>query len=136
MNRLCPQEEKIAEYLSGISCEEEKIALEKHFTKCSRCRKLMVETFDLTKEAAIMIAFNKMIKIFKKNIFLFLSATSLVLSFYCNKYFLQFLTASILCGFKYIIDSKTTKTLIMINEAYKKNSSKNFSENLPTFKKQ
>ncbi|MFA5255328.1 MAG: hypothetical protein WC419_01350, partial [Candidatus Omnitrophota bacterium] len=49
------------------------------------------------------------------------------LSFVFQRFFLQFLTATLLLGVKWITDAKSTKMLIMIYEAWKKGGEKEAS---------
>ena len=41
-------------------------------------------------------------------------------SFIIPRYFLQFIAAFVILGAKWVVDTKTTKTLIMIQEAWKR----------------
>ncbi len=119
INRICPTDENLSEYVSGVITPENRTYIEKHLSICSKCRKTVVKAFNIIKEPK-MIHFLK--HIHKKIIadkWLISSAMFLILSFVFKEYFFQFLIASLLTGIKWIIDSKTTKLLIMINEARK-----------------
>ena len=122
MNRLCPSEETLSEYISGILPEEEKPPVEKHLASCNICRKLLLETYDITNKPDLNELKVQVIGWIIKNKWLTGAAGALILSFFFPKYFLQFLSAAVVLGAKWIIDAKTTRTLIMINEAYKENS--------------
>lgn len=119
MNRICPSEEILSEYLSGLLSQEDSMDLEKHLVLCNECRSLIAEAYKIVKKPGLGSIFVNMLFWFKKNYIFTASLFSLILSFIFPKYFLQFLTASILLGAKWIIDSKTTKTLITIHEAWK-----------------
>ncbi|MFQ5952103.1 MAG: zf-HC2 domain-containing protein [Candidatus Omnitrophota bacterium] len=116
-NRLCPTEEILSEYLSGTLPQEERRAAEKHLAGCTKCRKLVVEAHEITSG----LDFSQIKRsLMKKNNYWFLGAViAFILSFIFTKYFLQFLVACLLMGGKWIIDSKTTKMLVMIYEAWK-----------------
>jgi hypothetical protein len=63
----------------------------------------------------------------KINVYLILAIVSFILSFVFWDFFLQFLTATILLGIKWIADAKSTKMLVMIYEAWKKGGEKESS---------
>lgn len=69
----------------------------------------------------------------KINIYLVLAVMSFILSFVFPQYFLQFLTATLLLGIKWVADSKSTKMLVMIYEAWKKGGEKEASRILKSF---
>ena len=119
MNRMCPSEEMLSEYLSGVLLEKDKAKIEEHLAQCTECRKVLAQAHDILKKPDIREIRNNIFRWFKGNKWLIGSALSLVLSFLFSRYFLQFLAASLLMGGKWIIDSKTTKMLIMIHEAWK-----------------
>ncbi len=119
-NRICPTEETLSAYLSGSLTKNEVSAIETHLTACKTCRELVFDTYDLISKPVPGIILSTMLSFIKKNVWGLLSLVSFTLSFTCGKYFFQFLAASILLGLKWITDSKTTKTLIMIHEAWKR----------------
>lgn len=123
MNRICPPEEILSEYLSGHLPPEERDELEKHLVSCDSCRNLLIDAHDILKKPDIREIFINTLLWLKKNYWLLGSLLTLITSFLFPEYFLQFLTACILMGAKWIIDSKNTKTLIMINEAWKRERS-------------
>ncbi|MFH1836655.1 MAG: zf-HC2 domain-containing protein [Candidatus Omnitrophota bacterium] len=128
MNRLCPQEEVLSAYLSDALSPSQKIQVEKHLIKCRDCRVLLLDTHKIINTVDIHHLFRQILSFLKTNMFFFISFISLSLSFLFSKYFLQFLTASILFGSKWIVDIKTTKTLIMVQEALKPGEKKNPTE--------
>lgn len=119
MNRICPTEELLSEYLSGSISPEGKKSVEMHLSGCAECRTLIAEAYDIVKKTDISEIWNNIISWIRKNIWLIGASVALVLSFLIPRYFLQFLAACLLMGAKWIIDSKTTKMLIMIHEAWK-----------------
>ena len=127
-NRLCPSEENLSEYLSGTLSDTDRIFLEQHLANCQACRTLIAEAHSIARKSAG----NKIQKLFHalKPGALWLTACifSLALSFVFSKYFIQFLTAALLLGIKWIIDSKTTKTLITIHKTLKSDAATNKDE--------
>jgi hypothetical protein len=119
-NRICPREEILSEYLAGVLRQEEKAELEKHLAECARCRRLLAEAYEIINTPDFRQIKENIMTIIKNNYWFIGAATSFVLSFLFPKYFLQFLSASLLMGAKWIIDSKTTKMLIMVHEAWKR----------------
>jgi len=118
-NRLCPNEETLSEYISGTLSAEKRLMIEKHLAFCQSCRTILAETHDITRRSAgekIITRFSS-----RKREVLWLTACLIMFtaSFVFSKFFLQFLTVSFLLGIKWILDSKTTKTLIMINKTLK-----------------
>lgn len=118
-NRLCPNEETLSEYISGTLPAEKRLLIEKHLAVCRSCRTLLAETHDITRKSAS----GKMITRFSagKREVLWLTACLITFSasFLFSKFFLQFLAVSFLLGIKWILDAKTTKTLIMIHKTLK-----------------
>jgi hypothetical protein len=60
----------------------------------------------------------------KMNIYLILAILAFALSFAIPRYFIQLLVATLLLGIKWIVDSKSTKMLVMIYEAWKRGGDK------------
>ena len=134
-NRICPQEELLSEYLSGTLTEEESAKLQNHLLVCSQCRELVSEAYELLNKPGFFTIKDTIFPWFRKNKWLTGCAITLIFSFLLPKYFLQFLTASLLMGGKWIIDAKTTKTLIMIHEAWKHDDKDKVNKILSQFKK-
>jgi hypothetical protein len=119
-NRICPPEEILSEYLAGVLRQEERPELEKHLAGCARCRRLLAEAYEIVNAPDFRQIKENIMTIIKNNHWFIGAAISFVLSFLFPEYFLQFLSASLLMGAKWIIDSKTTKMLIMVHEAWKR----------------
>lgn len=119
MNRICPSEKTLSEYMAGALKEEEKVELEKHLASCSVCRRLLAEAHEVTSKFSARETMHSVLQRITKNKWLIASSIALILSFLVPRYFLQFLAASLLAGAKWITDSKTTKMLITIYEAWK-----------------
>jgi hypothetical protein len=121
MNRsICPAEEKLSEYLSGVLHKEEKDELEEHLVSCEKCRKLIVEADEIINSSVLKKIGEKVMKRIKDSRWFIGALAAFIFSFLLPRYFLQFLIACMLMGAKWIMDSKTTKMLVMIYEAWKK----------------
>lgn len=132
--KIHPAEAELAGFLSGSLPAKEKERLERHIASCDECLERIVSA----KESVEL--YRK--KIFKKggfdimnkiNPYLILAAISFLLSFAMPHYFLQFLVATLLLGIKWVVDSKSTKMLVMIYEAWKNGGEKEASRILETF---
>ena len=111
-----PTENELADYLSKALSGEDKERVESHIAGCGACLESMVSAHESVRE------FKKgKGNIMKKiNAYLILAIASFILSFVFRDYFLQFLVATLLLGIKWVVDSKSTKMLVMIYEAWKK----------------
>jgi hypothetical protein len=67
------------------------------------------------------------------NLYLIFAVLSFALSFMVPRFFIQLLVATLLLGAKWIIDSKTTKMLVMIHEAWKNGGEREASEVIKRF---
>jgi hypothetical protein len=120
MNRICPTEELLSEYLGGDIAGEERERVEKHLVSCAKCRRLVAEAHDIIKKPDTGEILNVLKRRVRENLWFGGSISALLLSFIFPKYFFQFLVACLLMGGKWVIDSKTTRTLIMVHEVLKK----------------
>jgi hypothetical protein len=119
MNRICPTEETLAEYISGLLSEEERSAVEEHLAKCKNCRTLALEAHTVISTPDAGRIKRKIRDYLRKNTWMIASAIFLLCSFIFRKYFLQFLALTVISALKWIIDSRNTKMLIMIHDAWK-----------------
>ena len=126
-----PTESELADLLGGSLSAQDKERIEDHVASCDECLEAIVsahETVALFKKPRSAIS-EEVINLMKKiNLYLVLAVISFALSFVMSQYFLQFLVATLVLGAKWIIDSKTTKMLIMIHEAWKKGGEKEASK--------
>ena len=111
----CIPHEDLCDYAYGALSSEKRKKIESHLSRCYHCLDSIVAMHDAAK-----ISRKRDLSFRKEYLFLLLTILCFTLSFILSRYFLQFLAATVLFGIKWIIDSKTTKTLIMINEAWKK----------------
>lgn len=123
-NRLCPTEKILSEYISACLCPQDKIDVEKHLADCAICRKLLVETHDMVKKIDFFNASYKLSRWIWTKCWFIGTLIAFLCSFFFPKYFLQFLTICLLMGAKCVIDSKNTKMLITIYEAWKNTGKK------------
>ena len=135
----CPSERQLWDYLNGASGEREgKMA--DHLVRCEYCLKSLL----LAQEVRPGIGFgpsegpphevlSKAIGLAKKGkaqkstirkfLWLFLSLFFIGASFFFHRYFFQCLTLGVIFGVKWVFDTATTRTLIVMYEALKKRGS-------------
>jgi hypothetical protein len=129
--KIHPTESELADYLSKASVGEKRKRVEDHIACCNDCLDNAVSAYRSVKTFK-----KRKIPIMKKiNVYLILAIVSFILSFVFRDFFLQFLTATILLGIKWIADAKSTKMLVMIYEAWKKGGEKESSRILSTLDK-
>jgi len=123
-----PKEAELADYLSSVLTGEDRKRVEDHIACCNDCLENVVSAHESVK------TFKKgKADIMKKiNVYLILAIISFILSFVFRDFFLQFLTATMLLGIKWVSDAKSTKMLVMIYEAWKKGGEKEASRILST----
>ena len=127
MNRICPSEEVLSEYLEGLLSEEDKLSIENHLCRCPECRSLIIDACHITSKPSASEIVNKVLTWTRSNKWLIASAVSFICSFLVPEYFLQFIAAFVILSIKWVLDSKSAKTLIMIegsSKAISKNKSK------------
>ena len=130
MNRICPTEEILSAYLAHVLSKDEKDQIETHLVSCKNCRTLLVEAHEVLSQKDIRKMSAKLRTWGKGNKWLLGSLVSLLFSFLISNYFFQLLVISLLMGAKWMFDSKNTKMLITIHEAWKREnpSQTSFSE--------
>ena len=126
-----PEETELAGYLSNALAGEDRKRVEDHIACCNDCLDNAVSAYESVK------TFKKgKPKVMKKiNVYLVLTIISFILSFIFRDYFVQFLTATLLLGIKWIADAKSTKMLVMIYEAWKNGGEKEASRILSSLEK-
>jgi hypothetical protein len=121
-----PTEAELADYLDKSLSAQDRMRLEDHMAGCSDCLAKMVSAH----ESVELFRKNKNDKkgevgfMKKMNIYLILAILAFALSFAIPRYFIQLLVATLLLGIKWIVDSKSTKMLVMIYEAWKRGGDK------------
>ena len=126
-----PKESELADYLSGILTGEDRKKVEDHIACCNDCLESVVSA----QESVKGFKKRKVVAMKKMNIYLVLAVISFILSFMFQHHFIQFLTATLLLGIKWISDAKSTKMLVMIYEAWKNGGEKEAARILSSMEK-
>lgn len=121
--KIHPTEVELSDFLGNLLSVQDKQLLEDHIAGCNECLEKIVSAHESVK------LFKKgTVNIMKKvNFYLIFAILSFTLSFITPRYFIQLLVATLLLGIKWIVDSKSTKMLVMIYEAWKKGGEKEAS---------
>lgn len=127
--KIHPEDVELADFLADELPSGKRQKLEGHIAHCDECLAKIVSAHES------VAAFNKRIKPKKGrekmmkhiNLYLILAIVSFALSFLLPRYFLQLLVATLLLGTKWIADSKTTKMLVTIYDAWKTGGEKEAS---------
>lgn len=132
-----PEEAELADFMAGGLSKKDRSRVEEHLGSCRECMDAMVaakESVDhFNKERRLKNRKGSIVK--KINIYLLLAIVSFSLSFITPRYFIQLLVATLLLGIKWVVDSKTTKMLVMIHEAWKQDGDKGASRVLKTLER-
>ena len=129
-----PAEHELADFLADKLSKDRREQLERHLSSCGRC----LDTMAASHEAVTAFNKNKPFKISKEtvmkkiNIYLLLAIISFALSFMTPRFFIQLLVATLLLGMKWVADSKSTRMLVMIYEAWKKDGARGAADALET----
>ena len=110
----CPSIDRLCSYVNRALAQKEAQRIEMHLNTCYRCLDMAVSIYD----GAAPIR-KRRYKLKKESLYLILGLISFVLSFIFKHYFLQFLTAAVILSIKWIVDSKTSRMLVMIYEAWR-----------------
>ncbi len=124
----CLSPETINSYLTNQLTDSNKEYVQKHIANCDVCLNSIVEISQILKKHKTHMIREFLMNIIKRiNIWGILAISFFILSFVYHQHFVQFLTETIIVSLKWIMDNKNTKLLIMIHEAWKKDSSKQTS---------
>jgi len=136
----CPSDNILADYISdAISAEAEKEAISSHIANCDKCFKKVascVSALSISDNNKQTTTSNRLLRrvlsmpkkypktnfkgsYIRRNKFLLVAGLFFALSFICKQFFLQFLAAALIFGVKWIMDTGSTKALIMIYETWK-----------------
>ncbi|MFA6280926.1 MAG: hypothetical protein WCY05_00285 [Candidatus Omnitrophota bacterium] len=142
----CPSEKVLLDYLEQKLSEYELKTLEGHISGCGFCLSQLSLAYeaesmqggktlprlpeDLVERVKGFVKPGKDNKTFpvakkrklKKNLFLAAAIIFFGLSFVIHRYFMQFLAAGLICGFRWAIDSEQARTLIMVIGSWRKHS--------------
>lgn len=139
----CPGERELWAYLAGDLDSAKEEALSQHVASCDACldslllaqevrpgigfdprEGLKEELLRKVKSFPIHKGLGRQRGLFRKNRWLFLALVFLGLSFLIPRYFLQSLFLAGLFGAKWVFDSATNRTLIVMYEAWKQRARK------------
>ena len=136
--KIHPTELELANFLDNTLSEKDNERIEEHVASCEECLERIVSAYESVEQFQKKTPLKKgKDNIMKKiNFYLVLAMVSFLLSFTIPQYFIQLLVATLLLGIKWIADSKSTKMLIMIYEAWKKGGEKEASRILETLDSQ
>jgi hypothetical protein len=133
----CPADRDLAEYISGEISSNKRDQISAHMGLCQRCLDIVAISLKALSEQGAEDTPKNTIKkalsiskkcprkntgrvnVFKKNKYLFIAGVFFILSFVLKKYFMQCLLATGIFGVKWIMDTGSTKALIMIYDAWK-----------------
>lgn len=118
--KYCPEEHLLNAYLTDGLKDTERETVEKHIASCPYCIYRIAEAYEVLGQRQPQKLLEDFMNLIKKtNIWLVSCVFMFIMSFIFPRYFMQFLIGTLLCGTKWIVDSKNTKMLIMIYEAWK-----------------
>ena len=119
-----PTDVMIADYLDRLLPPKERSHVEAHLAACDDCLSKTISAYESVKASNK----RKARPTGKIDLYMILAFISFALSFAIPRFFLQFLTATLLLGTKWVADSKSTKMLVMIHEAWKNGGGQEASE--------
>jgi len=129
-----PQDEDLAGLLAGSLSGQLKEEIEAHLASCDECLGKAVIAYESVAEFRKKHPKRKGGFMKKINLYLILAIVAFALSFMTPQYFLQLLVATLILGLKWVVDSKTTKMLVMIHEAWKSGGDKEAGRVIDTLK--
>ena len=117
-----PAEAELAGFLAGKITKVDRERMEEHLGSCDQCLDRIAAAHGAVTEFNRTVPRKKIkdIVMKKANIYLLLTIISFCLSFIISRHFLQLLVATLLFGVKWVADTRSTKMLISIREAYKR----------------
>ena len=129
--KTCPSELEISDYLDGRLNQEREERLLKHVSQCYNCLTLLelghkADEGNFTQPTAKMIEQAKNIIPGKEKIKVLtwlwpsLAGVCFICSFAVGRFFLQFVVLAVIFSIKWIFDTGSTRTLIMIYQAWRK----------------
>ena len=130
-----PTDIALADYLDNLLSLEDRRLVEAHAADCDECRNKMVSAYESARSFRKSPPTNKRKAkpMGRINLYIIFTIISFTLSFIIPRFFLQLLVATLLLGAKWITDSKTTKMLVMIHEAWKNGGEREASEVIRRF---
>jgi len=130
MTMRCPNERELSSYLDSTLSGAEREKIEAHVASCGRCLDLLTlahEAGSGLQECPELLKgkIRKMLGVRERKSrselkWLFGTVIMLALSFVFKRYFLQFLTASLILGFKWAMEGEAARRTIMIFKGMQK----------------
>ena len=119
----CLDEVTLSSYLDGTLSKEERSKVEEHIADCKKCLDLLVVAHKSIK--GVKIAPLELKNKVKARLgirqkrgnelpWLIVSITLFLLSFIVKRYFMQFLSAAVITGFKWVMEGEGARRAIMI----------------------
>ncbi|MFA5007697.1 MAG: hypothetical protein WC546_00535 [Candidatus Omnitrophota bacterium] len=141
----CPSEEALLDYLGNKISGQELLLIEDHISGCRSCLSLLSLVIEaknaeekdlpslpknLIEKVKNFVSDDKNIQAAKlagkrrskKNLFLAATIVFFALSFFIHRYFMQFLAAALIFGFRWAFESESGRTLIMVLDSWRKHS--------------
>jgi len=122
--RICPEEEVLSAYIHDCLPAGERGCVEAHLAGCSSCRELVADALRFGRQPRIAGICRTTGSLFKRNLPLAGAVLSLCFSFLCPRYFMQFLAAAIIMGFKWAAESNSFRMMFLIQERFRKETGK------------
>ena len=136
-SKKCPSEAELDAYLQGLASGPKTDKISQHISQCLFClqaieqagrQDMSIRESGPPKQAverAKAIAKQRAIGLQRrKYLWLAGAAISFALSFFFPKYFFQFLILTLILGIKWALDSANTRTLIMVQDVWRKQREK------------
>ena len=116
-----PADIMLADYLDDLLSADKRAGIEAHLANCDECLKKAVSAYESVKlfKRDVSRQKRKERSMGKINFYFIFAVMAFALSFIVPRFFLQLLVATLLLGAKWIVDSRSTKMLVMIHEAWK-----------------
>jgi hypothetical protein len=147
----CISEESLHAYLLGRLAGGERAALEAHVSRCDFCRKKLVMGFknQKTRSHGTGLSRNALRRLyarvnasgvaqksfFTRHIWGVAMLGAFLASFFFKRYFLQWLVAALVLGFKWVFESENLKSFIMVLESRFKAKNSDRQEHGPVRKR-
>jgi hypothetical protein len=129
-----PTESELTEFMARSLTRDRAAEVGDHLSRCDACLAAYVAAYESVMPKprptggarqdrtgrGVKRILRRLIDIVKRvNIYLALAVVSFIMSFIAPRYFIQLLAATLIFGMKWVIDSRSTRMLIMIHEAWK-----------------
>lgn len=132
-----PDTNKLAGYLDKTISADERKKVEAHLASCRECLAAVAAAHEaLTNFRKDKKTKNRRPGFMKKiNPYLTLAIIFFLFSFITPRFFIQSLVATLLFGIKWVADSRSTKMLVMIYDAWKRDGDKGVSRIMDTMER-